>query len=59
MNNFKNSGWLVDYCPASNKGEIIRIRDDKRFYFSKNIGLPGVVPAYIREKAKQMVKGLK
>jgi hypothetical protein len=53
---FRNDGWLVDYCKASDKGEVIRIRDSKRFYFSKNMGLPAIVPVYIRKKAKGMVK---
>lgn len=59
MNNWNNGRWCVDYAPDTEKGEIIQIKTNKRFYFSKNIGLPAIIPAYVRKIAWRMCKGEK
>ena len=57
MNNFSNEKWVVDWSEDTGKGVVINLRSDKKYFFSKNYGLPGLIPGYIREIAKQMIRG--
>jgi hypothetical protein len=52
---FKNEKWLVDYEADTGKGTVDDLKNNKRYYFTDNFGLPEKVPAYIRKIVMQMI----
>jgi hypothetical protein len=57
-NRFENEKWLVDYEQDVDQGTVDDLKTGKRYHFSTSVGLPARVPAYIRNIAKVMIKGV-
>jgi hypothetical protein len=55
MLNVQVNSWVIDWEKDAKKGTVDNLTTGKRFYFTKNYGLPSIVPTYVRNIAKEMI----